>query len=876
MQRATTLLLLAPCLALACKLDDGYRPRVDAGTPGQDAPGGTGGGAGGAAGGRPADASGPGGSGAGAGGTPVGGAGGGVPGTGGVGGAGGAGPMDGPRGDVPAGPRPDAPGSGLPQDDPAFVPTATSFERLKLATRVGRVMLIDVDASENVYIAERDGALKIWKPDGTVVTAGMLDVFTGNEDGFLGIILDPGFTTNRLAYLAYTAKSANEQRLSRFEIRNDQLVMSSEKVVLRIPEDRDDCCHVGGGMDFDAQGNLYLSMGDNSNPFESDGHAPIDTRSGRKIYDAQRTSGNTNDLRGKILRIKPMPDGTYTNPPGNLFAGGGGRPEIYVMGTRNPYRVAVDRARGWLYWGDVGPDACDGCDSNDRGPRGYDEFNQAKTAGNYGWPYCIADNKPYIAFDFETRQSSGPFNCQAPVNTSPNNSGARTLPPARPAWIHYSYGASRYGSGGRAAIAGAVYRWQPGGSAMKLPRVWDGSVFLMDYERKWIQRVTVDDQGAQKTMEAFLPALRWGGLISMRISPGGVMYVAEYGDGGGAVYRVGFAGANRPPVAAAAASVDSGPLPLQVRFSSAGSSDPEMRPLSYAWDFNGDGTVDASEPNPTFSYDRAGLFQARLTVSDGMSTASATVPIVAGNSRPTITITAPPRGAFVSPGEQVDYTITVQDADEAAPSCARATVTPALGHDTHQHDGIPSSGCTGTITTATGLIPTENSWQVVTASYRDLGAPPAPALDAKLSTMMHFKRLQAEHFAYRGSSNDVQTEQTSDPTGGDLNLASIHDGSWVCWNEMNFKNITSITFRVASAGLGGRIEVRRGSPTGALLATAEVPVTGGWQNWTSVTAELSDPGGTARTCFLFRRNDGDKNLFNVNYLDFGGSGVSRR
>jgi cytochrome c len=872
MRCATTLLVLAPWFALGCKLDDGYRPRVEAGPPGGDAPAGTGaGGTGGTT--RPSDArvgdTGAGGAGAGSAGA------GGVTGAGGTAGGGGTGPgPDGPRADTGTNPRPDAPGSGLPQDDPAFVPMASSFERLKLATRVGRVMLIDVAANENVYIAERDGALKIWKPDGTVVTAGMLDVFTGNEDGFLGIILDPAFATNNFAYLVYTARSANEQRLSRFEIRNDQLVMNSEKVMLRIPEDRDDCCHVGGGMDFDAQGNLYLSVGDNSNPFESEGHAPLDTRPGRKIYDAQRTSGNTNDLRGKILRIKPMPDGSYTIPPGNLFSGGGGKPEIYTMGNRNPFRVAVDRARGWLYWGEVGPDACDGCDSSGRGPRGYDEFNLAKTAGNYGWPYCIADNKPYVAYDFGNDQSGDAFDCQALMNNSPNNTGARSLPPARPAWAHYAYGASRYGSGGRAAMAGAVYRWQPGGSPLKLPRAYDGSVFLMDYERKWIQRVTVDDQGTQKSMEAFLPSLRWGGLISMRISANGVMYVAEYGEAGGAVYRVGFAAANRPPVAEATANVDSGPLPLVVRFSSAGSSDPEMRPLTFSWDLNGDGTADSTEANPTFTYDRAGAYQARLAVSDGTSTASATVAIVAGNTRPEIVITTPPRGAFVAPGEKVDYTITLQDAEEANVPCARATVTPALGHDTHQHDGIPASGCSGTVMTATGLIPTENSWQVLTASVKDQGVPPAPALEARVSTMMHFKRLQAEHFGYRGSSNDVKTESTSDPTGGDLNLSDINDGSWVCWNDMNFRNITSVTFRVASAGLGGRIEVRRTSPTGPLLATATVPVTGGWQNWTSVTAVLTDPGGTAKTCFVFRRNAGDRALFNVNWLEFGGSGVS--
>jgi cytochrome c len=777
--------------------------------------------------------------------------------------------------DRPA-PPPDRP-AGFPQDDPGFVPTSTSFERVKLAARLGRVTTIDVAPNEDVYFTERDGALKIWKGDGSVVTAGTLKVFTGNEAGFLGVILDPAFASNGWIYLLYSDPDVPEHHLSRFVVKDDQLVMSSEKLMLKIPEDRDSCCHVGGGLDFDGHGNLYIGLGDNSNPFESDGYAPLDTRRGRKIFDAQRTAGNSNDLRGKILRITPIPDGSYGIPAGNLFAGGGGRPEIYVMGNRNPFRVRVDRVHDWLYWGEVGPDACDGCDAlTTRGPRGYDEFNQARSAGYYGWPYCIAENKPYVAFDFDSRSSGAAFDCSKPVNDSPNNTGAKTLPAARPSWISYSYGASKWGSGGRAALAGAIYQWQPGGSPMKLPRAYDGSVFLMDYSRGWIQRVSVDGQGTFKTMETWLPSLHWNGLISMRISPNGVMYVAEYGESGGAVYRVGFAGADRPPVAAASADVDSGPLPLSVRFSSMGSADPEMAPLTYSWDFDGDGKPDATEANPSHVYRQAGLFVAKLTVGDSSNTATATVEITAGNTRPVVAFTTPATGTFVGPGEKVDYSIAVKDAEEASASCATALVTPALGHDQHQHDGLPVTGCSGTITTASGLVPTENSWQLIDATFTDSGAPPAPRLTGKAAVLMHFKHLEAEHFQFIGASNDLKTEATSDPQGGDLDLAYINDGSWVCWDQMNFSHIDSVTYRVASAGLGGRIEIRRGGPTGPVISTAEVPVTGGWQTWTNVSAPLADPGGTARTCFVFHRNAGDQGLFNLNWIDLNGPGVSHR
>src|SRR5690606_8679508 len=124
-------------------------------------------------------------------------------------------------------------------------------------------------------------------------------------------------------------------------------------------------------------------------------YAPIDERPGRNPWDAQKGSANTNDLRGKILRIRPQADGTYTVPDGNLFPKGmeKTRPEIYVMGTRNPYRISVDSKTGYLYWGDVGPDA--GQDSVGRGPKAVDEINQARKPGFYGWPYFVGDNKPY-------------------------------------------------------------------------------------------------------------------------------------------------------------------------------------------------------------------------------------------------------------------------------------------------------------------------------------------------------------------------------------------------------------------------------------------------------------------------------------------------
>ncbi len=266
-----------------------------------------------------------------------------------------------------------------------------------------------------------------------------MEVFSGLEDGLLGVAVDPNYAANHWVYFFYSPKGDKaEQYISRFTLENDSLDMASEKVLLVVPTQRQECCHSAGSLEFGPGGNLFISLGDNTNPHESDGFGPIDEREGRSPWDAQKSAGNTNDLRGKILRIKPEDDGSYSIPEGNLFADAAqGRPEIYVMGNRNPYRISIDSRTGYLYWGEVGPDARK--DSLARGPKGYDEVNQAKTAGNYGWPYFVGNNKAYYKYDFAAEKAGDAFDPKKPVNNSPNNTGAKELPPAREAMVYYPY-----------------------------------------------------------------------------------------------------------------------------------------------------------------------------------------------------------------------------------------------------------------------------------------------------------------------------------------------------------------------------------------------------------------------------------------------------
>ncbi|HEU5472433.1 MAG TPA: PQQ-dependent sugar dehydrogenase, partial [Actinophytocola sp.] len=336
------------------------------------------------------------------------------------------------------------------------------FQQIELARGVGEMgepISLAVLPDRSVLHTARNGVLRRTDAAGNTAVIGTIPVYSHDEEGLQGVGVDPGFAGNRFVYLYFApplstpagdapASGSNfsawvgVNRLARFTLNTDfTLNMASQMTVLDVPADRGICCHVGGDIDFDAAGNLYLSTGDDTNPFASDGYSPIDERTDRNpAFDAQRSSANTNDLRGKVLRIRVNANGTYAIPAGNLFPPGtaGTRPEIYAMGFRNPFRMSVDKATGVVYLGDYGPDA--GSASATRGPGGQVEFNRITSAGNYGWPYCTGSNstnETYVDFTFPSGPSGARYNCAAPVNNSPNNTGLTNLPAARAAWIPY-------------------------------------------------------------------------------------------------------------------------------------------------------------------------------------------------------------------------------------------------------------------------------------------------------------------------------------------------------------------------------------------------------------------------------------------------------
>lgn len=517
------------------------------------------------------------------------------------------------------------------------------FTKVVLAQRLEEPMQFQVMKDGRVIFAERKGKIKVFNPiTGKTSQIAHLAVSTKyvsetgeiseGEDGLQGLILDPDFEKNRWVYIYYSpAGSAPKNALVRYTWHGDKLVENSRKVLLEIPVQRFQCCHVGGGMAFDKHKNLYLSTGDNTFSRASSGFTPLDERPGKAPQDAQKGSSNTNDLRGKILRIHPEPNGTYTIPAGNLFPKGTPktRPEIYTMGSRNPWRISVDSKTNWIYWGEVGPDGGKD-DFEKRGPQSYDEFNRAKKAGNFGWPYFVANNKAYRKFDFASGESGDLFQPENLSNHSPNNTGLVKLPNATPAWIWYGKGISTefplMGSGSNSAVGGPVYRKADFAAAQRpFPSYYEGKWFITDFSRGWINVVSMDENGEYAGMESFLPNLRLRGPLDMKFGPNGDLYAIEYGNGyfkdnpEAQLIRIEYNGGNRKPQVQASSDKSAGAAPLQVRFSSAGTKDFDAGDeLSYTWNITKAGKQFRvlKEINPATTFTVPGVYKAVLTVTD--------------------------------------------------------------------------------------------------------------------------------------------------------------------------------------------------------------------------------------------------------------------
>jgi glucose/arabinose dehydrogenase len=229
------------------------------------------------------------------------------------------------------------------------------------------------DGSGTLYIIERVGRIRTASPDGAVDEAPFIDlserITAGGEQGLLGLAFHPQFGDNGRFFVDYTDRNGDHV-ISEFATGPDgRGDTASERKLIFLDDFAAN--HNGGMLEFGPDGYLYIAMGD-----------------GGGAGDPRRAGQDRNTLFGKILRIGVDPEGErpYSIPPDNPFAGGGGSPEVWDYGLRNPWRFSFDRATDDLWIADVG-----------QGEHEEVDLHPAGTPGgvNFGWnvlegPDCYA------------------------------------------------------------------------------------------------------------------------------------------------------------------------------------------------------------------------------------------------------------------------------------------------------------------------------------------------------------------------------------------------------------------------------------------------------------------------------------------------------
>jgi glucose/arabinose dehydrogenase len=225
------------------------------------------------------------------------------------------------------------------------------------------------DGSGRIFIVTQTGVIYVVK-DGSVLETPFLDIRGQNsgpqsssgysERGLLGLAFHPHFAQNGYFYINYTDLNGNTV-IARYTASPgaDQADPQSEVRLLQVKQPYAN--HNGGMLAFGPDGYLYIGLGD-----------------GGSAGDPQGNGQSLETLLGKILRIDVDQGEPYAIPPDNPFVSGGGKPEIWAYGLRNPWRFSFDSLKDDLYVGDVGQNLWEEVDFLPAGSPG---------GTNFGWNY---------------------------------------------------------------------------------------------------------------------------------------------------------------------------------------------------------------------------------------------------------------------------------------------------------------------------------------------------------------------------------------------------------------------------------------------------------------------------------------------------------
>ncbi|HYO55548.1 PQQ-dependent sugar dehydrogenase [Archangium sp.] len=517
------------------------------------------------------------------------------------------------------------------------------------------------------FIAEKSGVVRVYE-QGALLPTPLLDIRDQVNDyqdrGLMGLAVDPEFPANGFIYLLYTYDDDTLDdlepkvgRLARYTVVGNTASPASEVILLGthvgtscndlptgadcIPSDSPS--HSIGHLEFAPDGTLFVTLGDAAHYDYVDDNA--------------LRAQDLDSLSGKLLRITRSGEGLPTNPfwTGEARAN---RSKVFSYGLRNPYRFHLRPGTSTPYLGDVGWNQ-------------YEEINVATAGANFGWP-C-----------YEGPERQGGYEpkavCQALYAQGPS---AVKMPLYF--WDH--------SAGGACATGGFFY------TGTDYPSSYWGAYFFGDYAQGWFRslRVDADDNLIPDSVTLF----ESGTISSVGIGPGpgGDIYYVSISEG--QVRRIRYTVGNTPPTVVASATPPNGYAPLHVRFSSAGTGDPDGDLLDYSWDF-GDGTG-SSLAHPEHSYTANGDYTAQLTVSDRRGGIRSTrLNIIVGDSAPTVTITSPAQGTSFRVGDVITYSGEALDVEEGRIPADRLSWTITLHHCTlgtcHAHPYTSHTGASGTL-----------------------------------------------------------------------------------------------------------------------------------------------------------------------------------
>jgi glucose/arabinose dehydrogenase len=554
-----------------------------------------------------------------------------------------------------------------------------------LVVNVGAPTDVTFTPDGRILVTSQPGTLRVYDQSGTLLGSTAIpssQICFNSERGLLGAAADPNFASNGFIYLFYTrtkvpgncstaspvTSSTPVNRVSRFTMSGSTFDLASEVVLVdNMPSPAGN--HNAGDVAFGKDGYLYTTIGDGGCDYAGGGCA-----------------GNNNAARdehvltGKLLRIAVNPDGSTSIPPTNPFTGAGTArcnvtgqttpgnrcQETFAWGLRNPFRFALDpNAAGTrLFVNDVG-----------QGSR--EEIDLGQAGADYGW------------------------NCKEGTSLTGQCS---PLPPGVVDPI-YDYGRGTVPgttASGCASITGGAF--VPNGI---WPSAYDNTYLFADYVCGWIFRLS----GSGPYMASdFATSLGSSSATSLAFGPFGntqALYYTTYA-GGGQVRRISYAQpGNNAPTAVASGGPLTGPPPLTVDFSAAGSSDPDPGDtLTFFWSF-GDGSADVVTTSLTVqhTYTSAGTFTATLRARDNNFAFSSpvTLTVQPGNTPPIPTIQSPAPGATFAVGQTVTLTGGATDDEEGTIPADRLSWTVILHHETHTHPFL--GPVTGNNITFTGPAP---------------------------------------------------------------------------------------------------------------------------------------------------------------------------